>query len=177
MGPIRPGWRAPEAGWWRGGVAGPRLAWGGRQGRRGAQRRVTGDAGSDERVRGGEERVAELVEVWVVLGGGLEQGERAAVAEARASVHGGREPGERDGRGPRPWILWNRWPRCLIQRYEGSEDWSIAVATASHRMTLCGQAGDAPSTGGWHHGARRSTGAAVAARHRLDHGHEQHVVS
>ena len=74
---------------------------GGRDGRRLAAAPVTGDAGSDERVRRGEERVTELVEVWVVLGGGLEQGERAAVAEARASVHGGREPGqrERDGRG------------------------------------------------------------------------------
>jgi hypothetical protein len=38
----------------------------------------------------------ELVEVWVVLGGGLQQGERAAMVEARASVHAEQEASERE---------------------------------------------------------------------------------
>jgi hypothetical protein len=39
-----------------------------RDGRRQAAAVVTSDSSSDERVRGGEERVTELVDVWVVLG-------------------------------------------------------------------------------------------------------------
>jgi hypothetical protein len=61
---------------------------------------VTGDAGSDECVHGGEERVAEVVEMWVVLGGGSEQGNEWRWPKLEpASMTDGSRARERDGRG------------------------------------------------------------------------------